>query len=98
MLHSSQFAPKNKEVFLVSYNSNGYSYRVFNNVTHIVEKTGDLQFDETNGSQVEHLEPHVVGDENDPFHKHNMIQEDAFPQSLKRSMSVDVEPPTSTPN
>ena len=63
---SSKFAPKVDEGFLLGYGSNAYAYRVFNKVSGIVEIARDVTFDETNGSQVEQVDPHVLGQEEDP--------------------------------
>ena len=80
----SKFSPKCYEGFLVGYPSNGHGYRVFNNVTKIVEEVGDVKFDETNGSQVEHLVSSNAGN--------------SLPQELMDGVSMNVEPPTSTSN
>src|SRR4051812_26705693 len=55
MNHSSKFAPKSHEGFLLGYDSNSHTYRVYNNFTRKVEETVDVKFDESNGSQVEQL-------------------------------------------
>jgi transposase InsO family protein len=47
---SSKFAPKAVEGFLLGYDSNTRSYRVFNKSTGLVEVSCDIVFDETNGS------------------------------------------------
>ena len=60
---SSKFAPKTYEGFLLGYGSNTYAYRVFNKTTGCVEITRDVTFDETNGSQVEQVDPSDVGDD-----------------------------------
>ena len=63
---NSKFAPKVDEGFLVGYGSNEYAYRVFNKASGIVEVARDVTFDETNGSQVEQVNPIVLGQEEDP--------------------------------
>src|SRR3954465_2572553 len=57
MNHSSKFAPKAHEVFLLGYASNSHTYRVYNSHIGKVVETVNVRFDETNGSQKEHL-PH----------------------------------------
>ena len=55
--HSSKFAPKAHEGFMLGYGKDSHTYRVFNTVLHKVVETVDVRFDETNGSQREHLPP-----------------------------------------
>src|SRR3954468_21308043 len=57
MNHSSKFAPKAHEGFLLGYGSNSHTYRVYNSHFGKVMKTVNVRFDETNGSRKEHL-PH----------------------------------------
>src|SRR4051812_1844466 len=57
MNHSSKFAPKAQEGFLLGYGSNSHTYRVYNSNYGKVMETINVRFDETNGSQKEHL-PH----------------------------------------
>ena len=57
MNHSSKFAPKAHEGFLLGYGSNSHTYRVYNSHFGKVMETVNVRFDETNGSQKEHL-PH----------------------------------------
>src|SRR3954466_3606746 len=57
MNHSSKFAPKAHEGFLLGYGSNSHTYRVYNSHFGKVMETVNVWFDETNGSQKEHL-PH----------------------------------------
>jgi hypothetical protein len=59
----SKFAPKVVEGFLLGYNSNTRVYRVFNKSTGLVEVSCDIVFDETNGSQVEQVDPDELDDE-----------------------------------
>ena len=49
---------------MLGYGKDSHTYRVFNNVHHKVVETVDVRFDETNGSQTEHL-PSVL-DEQSP--------------------------------
>ena len=49
--HNSKFAPKAHEGFMLGYEKDSHTYRVFNNVLHKVVETADVRFDETNGSQ-----------------------------------------------
>ena len=57
MNHSSKFAPKAHEGFLLGYDSNSHTYRVYNSHLGKVVETINVRFDETNGSQKEQL-PH----------------------------------------
>jgi hypothetical protein len=63
---SSKFAPKGHEGFLLGYNSNSCTYRVFNKDSDCVETTCDAVFDETNGSQVKQYDLNVIDDEGAP--------------------------------
>jgi hypothetical protein len=47
---SSKFAPKTYECFLLGYDSNSHTYRVFNVTTDCVKTMCDAVFNETNGS------------------------------------------------
>jgi len=62
--HNAKFAPKAHEGFMLGYGKDSHTYRVFNNVLHKIVETVDVRFDETNGSQREHLPP--VLDEQSP--------------------------------
>ena len=55
--HSSEFASKAHEGFMLGYGKDSHTYRVFNTYHHKVVETIDVRFDETNGSQREHLPP-----------------------------------------
>src|SRR4051812_41449839 len=55
MNHRSKIAPKAHEAFLVRYGSNSHTYRVYNSHFGKVTKMVNVRFDETNGSQKEHL-------------------------------------------
>ncbi|WVZ63763.1 LOW QUALITY PROTEIN: hypothetical protein U9M48_013370, partial [Paspalum notatum var. saurae] len=54
------------KVFLLGYCSNAHAYRVFNKTTGCVEIARDVTFGETNGSQMEQVDSHVLGDEEPP--------------------------------
>jgi hypothetical protein len=62
---SSKFAPKVYEGFLLGYDSNSRTYRLFNKDSGCVKTTCNVVFDETNGSQVEQFLD-VVDDEEAP--------------------------------
>ena len=57
MNHRSKFSPKAHEGFFLGYGSNSHIYRVYNSHFGKVMETVNMRFDETNGSQKEHL-PH----------------------------------------
>ena len=57
--HNSKFAPKAHEGFMPGYGKDSHTYIVCNNVLHKVVETVDVRFNETNGSQREHL-PTVI--------------------------------------
>src|SRR4051812_5005766 len=65
MNHSSKFSPKAHEGFLLGYGSNSHTYRVYNSHFGKVMETVNVRFDETNGSEKEHL-PHDL-DEPPPY-------------------------------
>ena len=46
---------------MLGYGKDSHTYRVFNTFHHKVVETVDVRFDETNGSQREHLPP-VLGE------------------------------------
>jgi hypothetical protein len=52
----SKFAPKTVEEFLLGYDLNTKSYRVFNKSSGLVEVSSDVVFDETNGSPREQVD------------------------------------------
>ena len=76
--HNSKFAPKAHEGFMLGYGKDSHTYRVFNNVLHKVVETVDVRFDETNGSQREHLP--------------TMIDEPAPEETIKFKATEDVIP------
>src|SRR6266566_7091265 len=53
--HNSKFASKAHEGFMLGYGKDSHTYRVFNTYHNKVSETIDVRFDETNGSQREHL-------------------------------------------
>jgi hypothetical protein len=60
---SLKFAPKTYECFLLRYDSNSRSYRVFNVITGCVETMCDTVFDETNGSKKEQVDIDLIDNE-----------------------------------
>ena len=76
--HNSKFAPKAHEGFMLGYGKDSHTYRVFNNVLHKVVETVDVRFDETNGSQREHLP--------------TLIDEPAPEETIKFKATEDVIP------
>jgi transposase InsO family protein len=78
---SSKFAPKAVEGFLLGYDSNTRTYRVFNKSTALVEVSCDIVFDETNGSHVEQVDLDELVDEGAPcVTLRNMSIEDVCPK------------------
>jgi hypothetical protein len=76
----SKFAPKAVEGFLLGYDSNTKTYKVFNNSSGLVEVSSDVVFDETNGSPREQVD---LDD----------IDEDDVPTAAMRTMVIgDVRP------
>ena len=69
--HTSKFAPKAHEGFMLGYGKDSHSYRVFKLFHYKVVETVDVRFDETNGSQREHL-PNVL-DEASPSETINLM-------------------------
>src|SRR4051812_31900899 len=87
--HTSKFAPKAHEGFMLGYGKDSHSYRVFNLFHHKVVEIVDVQFDETNGWQREHL-PNVL-DEVPPSESIKlMVLEKSYLQrdSLKKRSSL----------
>ena len=76
--HNSIFAPKAHEGFMLGYGKDSHTYRVFNNVLHKIVETVDVRFDETNGSQSEHLP--------------SVLDESAPEDSIKHKATEDVIP------
>jgi hypothetical protein len=61
--HLGKFQRRCDINFLVGYSSKSKAYRVFNHATGLVEETYDVEFDESNGSQVAIENCDDVGDE-----------------------------------
>src|SRR3954471_16879067 len=72
--HESKFAPKACEGFMLGYGINLHTYRVFNISHHKVVETVDVRFDESDGSQREHLPP---------------MLDEASPDELIKKMGAD---------
>jgi hypothetical protein len=99
----SKFAPKAVEGFLLGYDSNTRTYRVFNKSTGLVEVSCDIVFDETNGPQVEQVDLDELDDEEAPcVALRNMSIGDACPKESEEptkaqdqpSSSMQASPPT----
>jgi hypothetical protein len=99
----SKFAPKLVEGFLLGYESNTRAYGIFNKSTRLVEVSCDVVFDETNGSQVEHVDLDELDDEEALcIALRNMSIADVCPQVPKEpnstqdllSSSIQASPPT----
>jgi hypothetical protein len=76
----SKFAPKAVEGFLLGYDSNTKTYRVFNKSSGLVEVSSDVVFDGTNGSPREQVD---LDD----------VDEDEVPTAAMRTMAIgDVRP------
>ena len=60
--HNAKFAPKAHEGFMLGYEKDSHTYIVFNLFHYKVVETVDVRFDETNGSQREHL-PSVLDEQ-----------------------------------
>jgi hypothetical protein len=98
-----KFAPKAVEGFLLGYDSNTRTYRVYNKSTGLVEVSCDIVFDETNGSQVEQVDLDDLDDEEAPcVVLRNMSIGDVCPKESKEptnaqdqsSSSMQASPPT----
>jgi hypothetical protein len=63
---NSKFAPKAVEGFLLGYDSNTKTYRVFNKSSGVVEVSSDVVFDETNGSPREQVDLDAVDEDEVP--------------------------------
>src|SRR4051812_46737611 len=55
--HQSKFEPIAYEAFMIGYGLESHTYRVFNKNHHKIVEIVDVRFDESNGSQREHLPP-----------------------------------------
>src|SRR3954463_9574427 len=60
--HQSKFAPKACEGFMLGYGINSRTYKVYNISHHKIVETVDVRFDESDGSQREHLPPDLDED------------------------------------
>jgi hypothetical protein len=75
-----KFAPKAVEGFLLGYDSNTKTYRVFNKSSGLVEVSSDVVFDETNGSPREQVDL-------------DNVDEDEVPTAAMRTIAIgDVRP------
>jgi hypothetical protein len=99
----SKFAPKVVEGFLLGYDSNTRTYRVFNKSTGLVKVSCDIVFDGTNGSQVEQVDIDELDDEEAPcVVLRNMSIGDVCPKESEEptqaqyqpSSSIQASPPT----
>jgi hypothetical protein len=91
-----KFAPKTVEGFLLGYDSNTRAYRVFNKSTGLVEVSYDIVFDETNGSQVEHVDLDEVDDEEAPcVTLRNMSIGDVCPKEFEEPPQAQDQPSSS---
>jgi hypothetical protein len=98
-LKSSKFTPKVYEGFLLGYDSNSRTYRVFNVTTDCVETTYDAVFHEANGSQKEQVDLDLVDNEEAPYDTlQRMTISDIRPQDPndqpQELSSNDTTPPT----
>jgi hypothetical protein len=92
----SKFAPKDVEGFLLGYDSNTRTYRVFNKFTGLVEVSCDIVFDETNGSQVEQVDLDELDDEEAPcVALRNMSIGDVCPKESKEPSQAQDQPSSS---
>jgi hypothetical protein len=78
MNHSSKFAPKAHEGFLLGYGSNSHTYRVYNSHHGKVMEMVNVRFDESNGSQKVHLA--------------NVIDEPSISEAIWQMAIGDVRP------
>jgi hypothetical protein len=60
---NSKFVPELVEGFLLGYDSNTRAYTVFNKSIRLVEVCYDVVFDDTNGSQVDHVDLDELNEE-----------------------------------
>jgi hypothetical protein len=93
---SSKFAPKAVEGFLLGYDSNTRTYRVFNKSTRLVEVSYDIVFDETNGSQVKQVDLNELDDEEAScVALRNMSTGDVCPKEYKELTQAQEQPSSS---
>lgn len=67
------------EGILVGYGANSHSYRVLKKSSVCIEKSSDVRFGESSGSQVEQVDPTVVGGVD-------------LSQAIKKMAIVDIAP------
>jgi hypothetical protein len=100
---NSKFAPKVVEGFLLCCDSSTRAYRVFNKSTGLIVVSFDIVFDETNGSQVEHVDLDELDDEEAPcVALRNLSIGDVCPKESEEpsqaqdqpSSSIQASPPT----
>jgi hypothetical protein len=96
---NSKFAPKAVEGFLLGYDSNTKTYRVFNKSSGLVEVSSDVVFDETNSSPREQVNLDDVDEDDVPTAAiRTKAIGDVRPQEQKEqdqpSSSTMVHPPT----
>jgi hypothetical protein len=92
----SKFAPKAVEGFLLGYDSNTSTYRVFNKSTGLVEVSCDIVFDETNGSQVDQVDLDELDDEEAPcVALRNMSIGDVCPKESEEPPQAQDQPSSS---
>ena len=98
---SSKFSPKVDEGFFFGYGTNEHAYHIFNKTTGCVETSVDVTFDETNGSQVEQVNPNLVEEEEPPFQAIKKMaigevrpREAQAQEQDEPSSSTRVEPPS----
>jgi hypothetical protein len=92
----SKFAPKVVEVFILGYDSNTKAYRVFNNLSRLVEVSSDVVFDETNGSPREQVDLDEVDEDEVPTAAMRImvIGSQELQEQDQPSSSIVVHPPT----
>jgi hypothetical protein len=84
------------EGFLLGYDSNTRTYRVFNKSTGLVEVSCDIVFDETNGSQVEQVDLDELDDEEAPcVTLRNMSIGDVCPKESEEPPQAQDQPSSS---
>jgi hypothetical protein len=94
---SPRFAPKVYEGFLLGYVSDSCACLAFNMDSGCVETTSDVEFDETNGSQVEQYDLDVIDDEEAPCDAlRRLANGDVRPQEITKDhpSSNEVTPST----
>jgi hypothetical protein len=76
--------------------TNTRAYRVFNKSTRLVEVSCDIVFDETNGSQVEHVDLYALDDEEAPcVVLRNMSIGDVYPKEPEEPPQAQDQPSSS---